>query len=200
MPPELMHFSGRALVIDPDVFALADIGELLDSDLKENSIAARSCHLGWETSVMLLDCARLAHWRIGEILTALKNQSVDYYDLIFIRAERNVVELPEQWNSLDVIRPETRMLHTTIKNTQPWKTGLPLSIKPRPLFGFIPRPPVRRLFVKPATYQPHPEPDVERAFMELLKDALAAGAVTDAEIDDAIKRKFMRADMRAHIA
>ena len=88
MPPELMRFSGRALVIDPDVFALADIGELLDSDLKGNAIAACRCKHGWETAVMLLDCARLTHWRIAEILAALKNHSVDYYDLIFLRRKR----------------------------------------------------------------------------------------------------------------
>jgi len=200
MPPELMRFSGRALVIDPDVFALADIGELLDSDLQDNAIAACRCDLGWETSLMLLDCAKLTHWRIGEILAALKDQSVDYYDLIFLRSEKDVLELPDEWNSLDVIRPETKMLHTTVKGTQPWKTGLLLGGKPRPLFGVIPRPPLRRLFIKPARFQPHPEPDVERAFMDLLKEALAAGAVTNAEIDDAIKQEFVRPDIRARIA
>ena len=49
MPPELMGYSGRALVLDPDVFALADVGELLATDLRGNAIAACPRADGWES-------------------------------------------------------------------------------------------------------------------------------------------------------
>ena len=34
LPPKLMNYEGRAVVIDPDIFAVGDINELLDSDMK----------------------------------------------------------------------------------------------------------------------------------------------------------------------
>src|SRR4030095_2601669 len=101
MPPEIMSFSGRALVIDPDVLALGDVGELLTLDLKSNAIAACRRDMGWETSVMLLDCAKLSHWRLGALTASLKDLSIDYLDLMWLRSEPEVLELPGIWNSHD---------------------------------------------------------------------------------------------------
>ena len=33
LPPELMGYAGRAIVIDPDVFAVGDVSELLSRDM-----------------------------------------------------------------------------------------------------------------------------------------------------------------------
>jgi hypothetical protein len=38
MPPELMGYSGRAVVIDPDVFAVGDVNELLTRDMDGKSL------------------------------------------------------------------------------------------------------------------------------------------------------------------
>jgi len=65
LPPALMAFAGRALVIDPDVLALSDVGELLSLELAGNAVAACRRDMGWETSVMLIDCAKLTHWKIA---------------------------------------------------------------------------------------------------------------------------------------
>ena len=204
MPPELMGYAGRALVIDPDVFALADVGDLFATDLKGNAIAACPRPDGWESSVMLLDCARLHHWRITHILAGLKNLTLDYSELIRLRAESQVVELSPKWNSLDEIGSQPAMLHTTRNLTQPWKTGLPIDFrvpKPPPLFGLIPREPLRRLLRKPVgIYLPHPRREVEKVFMDLMRESLHAGALTDADIDHAIAHKFVRPDIRRHIA
>src|SRR5262245_57517030 len=40
LPPEIMSFSGRALVIDPDVLALRDVGDLLAFDFGGSGVAA----------------------------------------------------------------------------------------------------------------------------------------------------------------
>jgi hypothetical protein len=39
--PELMGYQGRAVVIDPDVFALADINKLFDRDMAGAAVMAR---------------------------------------------------------------------------------------------------------------------------------------------------------------
>ena len=69
-----------------------------------------------------------------------------------------------------------------------------------PFFAPIARGPLRRVFAKRAThYGTHPRHEVERVFMSLLKEAVDGGALTQAEIDDAIARKFVRADLRERI-
>ena len=70
MPPELMGYQGRALIIDPDVFAVSDVWELLNRDMEGKAILCRPRSRVSEdingpmaSSVMLLDCARLTHWK-----------------------------------------------------------------------------------------------------------------------------------------
>ena len=204
LPPELMNFMGRAVVIDPDVLSLGDVGELLSLDLEGSAIAACRRDFGWETSVMLLDCAKLSHWRIDDIVSRLRDQSLDYLDLMWLREEDNVRELPGIWNSHDAIGPDIRMLHMTRIDTQPWKTGLPIDsavAKGPPILGFIPRAPVRRLLGKAEPrHSRHPDSGVEQTFMSLFKSALAAGAVTEPEIAAAVARKLIRPDIWEHIA
>ena len=64
--PELMKYSGRAVMVDPDVFAVGDVWELLSRDMNDKAIMCRtrSSKLGetsgcLATSVMLQDCAKL---------------------------------------------------------------------------------------------------------------------------------------------
>lgn len=199
MPPELMHYAGRALVIDPDIFALQDITSLFDLELGDSRLAA--CHEStwWDTSMMVLDCAKLRDWDIANLLEGLKNGTEDYSDWMRLYSEKNVYELPRVWNSIDRLTPETKMLHTSKRLTQPWKTGLPVDFihgtVPK-VFGIIPRFWVHQ----PSHYQPHPNKDIEHLFFTLFKESRAAGAVTEADIDEAIKNRDIRPDARAVLA
>ena len=63
MPPELMGYEGRAVVVDPDVFAVGDVYELLSRDMAGNAImcrtragAKRIYDGNYASSVRLLDC------------------------------------------------------------------------------------------------------------------------------------------------
>jgi hypothetical protein len=42
MPPELMGYEGRAIVIDPDVFAVGDVFELLSRDMAGKALMCRA--------------------------------------------------------------------------------------------------------------------------------------------------------------
>ena len=66
MPPELMGYQGRAVMIDPDMFAVGDVFELLSRDMPGKAIMCRTragtkgiYDGNYGSSVMLLDCARL---------------------------------------------------------------------------------------------------------------------------------------------
>lgn len=200
MPPELMHFTGRALVIDPDIFALTDITPLIDTDLGSAAIAACRKKDAWDSSVMVLDNARLAHWKIADMLNDIAAGARSYEDISTLRTETaGIVELSRQWNSLDHLDATTKMLHTTLRLTQPWRTGLPIDFTWNPvpkLFGIIPRIWVQR----PTHYQPHPDKNIEKFFIDLFRETYRAGVITDPEIDAAIAAHDLRADAHALLA
>lgn len=198
MPPELMRYSGRALVIDPDIFSLKDITDLFSMDLKGNSLAACKKKDAWDSSVMVLDCSTLTDWNIEKLLEGLKNETEDYRDWMQLRRESKVLELPRLWNSLDVVNEETKMLHTTQRLTQPWKTGLPIDFTPGTppkLFGIIPRKPLLKLRGKwPTHYKPHPDASIETLFFDLAREAFEGGAVTKEDVQSGIDAKNLRND------
>ena len=103
------------------------------------------------------------------------------------------------WNSFDKITEKTKALHTTRRITQPWKTGLPIDFTPNPMpkiFGIIPRELIHKLLGKyPTHYLPHPDKEVEKFFINLVHEALEAGAITRYEIEEAIREKHVRSDL-----
>ena len=201
MPPELTNYTGRAIVIDPDIFAVRNIDELLDLDLEGKAIAACRKNDAWDTSMMLMDCSKLKHWKITDILTRLKNKELDYSDIMTLKTEDSdiILEVPRKWNSLDKLEGNTGLLHTTNRLTQPWRTGLPIdfTINPMPkLFGIIPREPIHKLLGKyPTHYQKHPDQNIENWFMDLVKNAHKQGVVTREYLQKEIDSQHVRADL-----
>lgn len=201
-PPELMNYTGRAIVIDPDVFALpsTDITELFNLDLKGSSIAAyRRSNGNWESSLMVLDCEKLKHWKLNEILKRLERKEITHMDLMQLKGEHKILDLPWIWNSLDKVGDGAKILHTTNRLTQPWKTGLKIDFTQKPMpkiFGIIPREPIHKLLGKyPTHYLPHPDKAVTDFFFGLVKQALNDGAITESEISDEIANKNVRPDI-----
>lgn len=197
MPPELSGYMGRSMVLDPDIFAIGDVTELLSMDLGESALGACRKADAWDTSVMVMDNAKLRHWKIAAFLGALRDKKLDYVDLMSLKKEPSIYELPRIWNSLDRLTSETKMLHTTNRLTQPWRTGLPIDFVRNPmpkLFG-LPREPFMKLIGKyPNTYQPHPDKNIEKFFFTLLKEALATGAVKESLVKDEIEKGHVRKD------
>lgn len=199
MPPELMNFQGRALVVDPDVFALQDITPLLTMDMEGQAIASCKKTGGYETSVMLLDCAKLTDWKIASLIEKISKNELDYNNIMSLRIEKRIKEIPRFWNDLDTLTPQTRMIHMSGRLTQPWKTGLPIDFRREPLpkiAGIIPREPIYRLIGKyPTRYLRHKNKEIENLFFSLVKNALADGAITEADIQKEINDKNVRADL-----
>ena len=86
-----------------------------------------------------------------------------------------------EWNDFDKFTSATKMLHTTRRRTQPWKTGLPVDWRPAERFRLFP--PIgwlmrgrRKLFGDYAflgNYKAHPDKNQERLFFGLLLAAHA---------------------------
>ena len=213
LPPERMGYQGRALVIDPDIFAVGDVYELLTRDMQGKALCCRvrgkpgrGEHMA--SSVMLLDCARLTHWSCERDFAALFDGSRDYMDWIGLRYEpRDSIGLLEpEWNDFDRLTPRTMLLHNTRRRTQPWKTGLPMDFVParKPVLPLQPATwlgPVRRkLFGDPhasGVYQPHPDPQQQRFFFGLLRECLESGVVDEAMLREEMRRNHLRHDALA---
>ncbi len=210
LPPQLMNYQGRSIVVDPDVFALADVWDLFSRDMQGKAIVTRRIYPNkgrkpyWASSVMLLDNAKLTHWKWEQGVEEMFSGARDYRDWISldIEPQETIGELEEEWNAFDKLAPTTKLLHNTGRNTQPWKAGLPIDFLPKkpqaeppPVFGIIPKAQYDRFVcvLKGEVYAPqgfyvkHPDPAQERFFYGLLRECLDLGIVTE---------RFLRSEMR----
>jgi hypothetical protein len=210
MPPQLMGYGGRAVVIDPDVFAVGDVFELLSRDMEGKAVMARrrseraDRELDVATSVMLLDCAKLRHWDCPADFDALFRFERDYRDWISLQYEPrdNIGFFEPEWNDFDRLTERTKLLHNTKRKTQPWKTGLPVDYTPADKFKELP--PLALLMKLRAKifgeygllgrYAAHPDSSQERFFFGLLRECLDKGIVDEALLRDEMKRNHVRHD------
>jgi hypothetical protein len=209
LPPELMGYEGRALVIDPDIFAVRDVQELLARDMQGKAILCRR-RSGWKkrnccaSSVMLLDCARLRHWHCEKAFGELFEGRRDYADWICLRLEPpdSIGSFENEWNDFDRLTEATRLLHNTRRWTQPWKTGLPVDFVPGdeisgiPGTGWLMR--KRREWLGDyallGRYVRHPDPRQERFFFGLLRECVERGTVSEAMLREEMQRNHLRHD------
>jgi hypothetical protein len=204
--PDLLGHKGLALVTDPDVFAVGDAGELFSRDLEGKAIWCRP-RPGYDTitdplatSVMLLDCSKLPHWRFKDDLEALWAHQLDYLDWINLeREDRSTIGLLEpEWNDFDRLTERTRLLHNTKRRTQPWKTGMPVDFTLRERRGLmgLAMPIVR--MVAP-NYTRHPDRNQEAYFYGLLAEALDAGSIAREQVEKEVRLGHVRPDSVALI-
>jgi hypothetical protein len=210
MPPKLMGWQGRAVVTDPDVFAVGDVYELLQMDMQGAAVLGRHRSHKDEkraqvaTSVMLLDCARLRHWDVERDFGQLFSGEKDYKDWMVLGYEdpANIGYLPDCWNDFDHLDANTRLLHNTKRKTQPWKTGLPVDYTPADKFKDKPLlAGVNRLRAKVfgeygllGRYREHPDPRQEQFFFGLLRECLEAGHVSEQLVREEIRKNHVRHD------
>jgi hypothetical protein len=210
LPPKLMNWQGRAVVTDPDVFAVGDVNELLDRDMGSAAVMGRH-RSGKEekqyqvaTSVMLMDCARLSHWDVEGNFDQLFRMEKDYKEWMVLAYEdpENIGYLEDYWNDFDHLDDNTRLIHNTKRKTQPWKTGLPVDYTPankfkdKPLLASI-----NRLRAKVfgeygllGHYKEHPDPRQEHLFFGLLKECIETGHVSEDLVRDEISKNHVRHD------
>lgn len=208
-PPEVMSYQGRSVVVDPDVFCVSDVIPLLERDMGGHALMARQRKGGvkvndFASSVMLLDNTRLKHWQLEKNFAEMFAFERDYMDWISLKLEPagTIGTLEPTWNDFDRLQPDTRLIHNTHRNTQPWKTGLPVDYRPPQKGGSL-RPAdiwhrVRStLFGEYALlgqYKKHPDTNQERLFFALLKECVEAGIVTEDMIKDQMKKNYVRHD------
>ena len=206
-PPQLMGYEGRAVVVDPDIFAAGDIWELLDRDMQGKAIMCRrrGRKAGYASSVMLLDCAKLTHWQFerdfAEMFEPVRR---DYMDWISLELEdpATIGLFENEWNDFDHLTENTKLLHNTKRLTQPWKTGLNVDFRPADKLHFFPprhwlRRTRRLLFGDyrfAGKYKRHPDPNQEKFFFNLVSECLREGEISEQQLRDEIAKGHVRRD------
>ena len=211
MPPELMGYEGRAVVIDPDIFAVGDVWELLSRDMQGKAIMCRRragpkgvVDRCLASSAMLLDNAQLKHWKVEEKFRRMFSFEQDYQPWICLKdeARESIGFFENAWNDFDNLDENTKMIHNTRRRTQPWKAGLPIDWRPAetfrlfPPFGWLMRA-RRHLFGEYALlghYKAHPDLKQEQFFFGLLKECLDKGIVTEDMIREQMRQNHVRHD------
>jgi hypothetical protein len=196
-PPSLMNFEGRAVVTDPDCFGVGDVAEILNRDMMDKAIwaVARPGHNDdpdyIATSVMLLDCARLKHWDFDQLVDGLFAHKFDYIPWIELKLEdRDTIGLLErEWNDFDKLTSATKILHTTKRRTQPWKSGLPIdyTLREQGPWDFL-----RKMWRR--KYERHPDGNQEALVYSLLAEMVDAAIVTKDELVREMAANHIRHD------
>lgn len=115
--PHLAGEAGRAIYNDVDQIYLRDPAELFDLDMGD---AAILCVARDETSVSLIDCAKMApHWRLEHAQSGYKRK----HFLGIIEDHGLWGALPPDWNAMDDASSVegAKCYHFTTLRTQPWR-------------------------------------------------------------------------------
>lgn len=219
LPPQLMGYEGRALVMDADILAVGDICELLFRDMGDKSILCRYTNYPDSkkkkrrghhvSSLMLLDCAKLKHWQWEKQINDLFAMKLHYTHWMHLanEPEGSIGIIGNEWNSLDELNDGTKMLHNTNRNTQPWMTGIPYNRiiygREGKYLGLIPKHWVRgsvswmlgKGYLPFGRYQEHPDKKQEMLFLSRLKGCIDEGFITHADLSAAVRKKHVRPDI-----
>jgi hypothetical protein len=153
----------------------------------------------------LLDCAQLQHWRAEQKFEAMFDFTQDYQPWICLKEEArsSIGFFESEWNDFDKFSTATRLLHTTRRKTQPWKTGLPTDWRPAERFRLFP--PIgwlmrarRKLFGEYAflgNYKQHPDQNQEDFFFGLLQECLDEGRVSAEFLRQEMAQNHVRHDV-----
>lgn len=125
--PTLAGGKGRAIYNDVDQIYLDDPGNLFDMDMNGAGMLGITER---ETSVMLIDCRKMArYWRMEDVRSGKRHK---YFRAI--THENNLWgKLPGEWNARDdeFSAENSRCFHFTTLQTQPWQP-LPDQFRYRP--------------------------------------------------------------------
>ena len=188
------------LIIDPDVFAIRSPIEILNYLNSQNydHIFCTFYKNRPRSEVMLLKPS-FVNWNFASLAHELSNLSIDYSDLMNLQNPGfKLFEIDKKFNQHDDINDGTILLHTTNRFTQPWKLGLDLEFKKNYDTSTIIKTYFRKLFklnynqeILSKKYYKHNNLKVFEFVTKLFSEALKSNFISDEEIKDNIKSKFI---------
>lgn len=145
--PEWCNHQGRAIYFDSDQLAISDVSELWNYDLAGRTLAAVQvkqvkCHqyyidhflkplidaddILYLTSVMLIDCEK-APWKLSQLVDLMDQNVLTSTSLMNLGEQFRqyfncqVTLLPREWNHLNCVDRNSKLVHFTDLTDQPWR-------------------------------------------------------------------------------
>ncbi|GID05780.1 glycosyltransferase [Pseudomonas sp. 008] len=136
--PKLCGYKGKAIYMDADMLVFRDIRELWNipfdgakiviqqevkfAEASTDKVGAPKTRKK-QCAVMLLDCEKL-DWEIETIVQEMDEGKYNYdqlmWELIILEEKYVKYGVPFEWNSLEHLDKDTRLIHYTDVYTQPW--------------------------------------------------------------------------------
>jgi hypothetical protein len=197
--PKIMNYSGKCLIIDPDVFAVRNPIKLIEEFNNKANVMCTFYNNSPRTEVMLLDCSKI-NWDYEAIINKLFQGQIDYKNLMNLSFDENlkIKEISKIYNSHDKILPDTILLHTTNRITQPWKTFLKVDFERHISFNSIFINKLKKFFglkyqkdLINSSYYMHPDLNVIKFVKEIFKEASNKEFLSSREIEDSLKNNYI---------
>ncbi len=195
LAPQQDDYNGKLLVIDPDVFALKKVDNIFNLLSDQEDLACTYIGDKARTEVMLIN-AQKVKWEFQNIIKKVFNLELDYTDLMNLSFDKNlkIKKLDNSFNSLDVIKDETVLLHTTNRITQPWKEGLKVDFEIHKSKYYIIKQLVKKWvgknYDKKVTnlrYFRHPNEQIIKTIKFFFNFAKKNSIITESDINDAVR-------------
>ncbi len=138
--PSMFGYEGRAIYLDADQLVLGNVAELLECLDEEHAVAlvqrpegtfgGRPVEPRNETSVMVLDCAKLKQWDPDHLFEnvvangrALCPGQIHYksFQRLTWLDPALIQPLDPCWNHYNLLRADTKLVHFSHVREQPWK-------------------------------------------------------------------------------
>lgn len=172
--PELTGFAGRAIYLDSDMICLRDIGDLFDTSLDGADFLAKREYADtdgaamWALSVMLIDNER-CRFDLETIFKEIDEDVFTYRDF----SQMGTRFLSQHHYQIGELDPNWNVFDRCDDSTK--------------LIHYT------HLYTQPWKFLNHPFGEI---WFEYLREAQAAGYVTERDIDLAILRGYARPDLR----
>ena len=177
------------LIIDPDIFCLKSIENLNEYIVEaENKNKNIICYNGL-SSFMLINTDKIS-WTEENIVNNIFNlkENADNY-MLLKKYKKELLNIPEKFNSYDELHLETICLHTSNTSTQPWKTGI--KYFPSDLHNGIPNKDEKKTCI----FQKHKSGNIETKIMSIFKNAFLDKCFTTDDLKEEIIRENIRPDI-----
>ena len=205
--PKINGYKDKILVIDPDVFALKNTEPLQNLIGADDEICCTFIDGKARSEIMFIDASKVK-WDFDSIIEKLFNLEIDYKDLINLNFEndRKIREIDlYTYNSHVSIFEKTFFLHTSNRQTQPWKEGLKIdfsydhSLKIK-LIRYLKN--LSKQFklnnfsknIFHETYHKHPSNEVRKIIKNFYLFALKNGFITKHEVEKAINSNYLSSE------
>ena len=198
--PTLLFKKGYCMIVDPDIFVVKNPIKSIQQEIKyEADLFCTKIDNKFRSEIMILNLNKNL-WDFEKIIEDLFELKIDYSDLINLNFAKNlkIKKLDKKFNEHDNIKKDTIFLHTSNRQTQPWKEGLKVNFKNYFSITYIVKNYIKHLLklnadkrVTKDYFYKHPNEDVHNFVVNIFNSALINRYISKKEINYALKQKYI---------